>query len=495
MYQTVKSAAHFGIDGYLVDVEVHIANGLPRFKIVGLPDKAVAEARERVTAAIKSSGYTFPLKRITVNLAPASVPKHGPAFDLPVALGILAASKQIALKSDSADKDAFSGELGLNGHVKPVRGSPILIQTCEQNRLRTLVLSSKTETSRQTKKLTVLGASSLSDVCEHIEKKSRLSELNQLSECRQPDSSSHEFTQILGNDSLKRAAMIAVAGRHNLAIEGPPGTGKTMLANAMIGLFPPMSPIERFEVEKIYSLVNTPIPSTRPFRYPHHTSSLTAITGGGITPVPGELTLAHNGLLFLDEFPLFSSAVINLLRIPLETRSITISRTSGQTKFPCDFLLVTAMNPCPCGYFGHSDMTCTCTPAMVRRYKERIPGAIWDRIDLHIGISREHFSTLSPSSTEPITMIKPQIENARKIQDTRGILNNRIQINTISKYCPMTKSAKLLQENAYQKLQLSTRGLLQITRIARTIADLEQADKVNEDHIAEAISYRRKTNA
>ncbi len=492
MYFKIKSAANFGINGYLVDVEIHIANGLPRFKIVGLPDKAVEEAKERVIAAIKSSGYTFPLKRITVNLAPSNIPKHGPAFDLPIALGILGASRQITPLYKPLRTTIFCGELGLDGKLKKTPGVPIIVQTAIDKQIASIVIPRQNSIPNDlTSEIKVSAVNSLTETIAFLLGK-KIPVLAKYTETTQNDTP--VVTEIYGNEDALRTATIATAGRHHIMLEGPPGCGKTMLAQGMAQLSPLRSTREIFEISKIYSISNEPMPSGRPFRNPHHTTSLVSLIGGGSIPVPGEISLAHNGILFMDEFGEFSSQAINALRQPMETGIINISRKFGKVIFPCNFLLVAAMNPCPCGFMGHPNKQCTCSASRIKKYTEKIPNAIWDRIDMQISIMPENIENLRTKklTTQQFRAIKQKVENAQMLQQERSSFNNRISLEQSRKLCPLTQTAQKLIDEAYKKLGFSTRGYLHTIRVARTIADLENSTKIREEHIAEAISYRRK---
>lgn len=507
MYSRVKSAVTLGIKGYLVDVETHIANGLPRFKIVGLPDKAVEEAKERVTAAIKSSGYSFPLKRITISLAPANIPKHGPLLDLPIAIGILISSRQLNLVKNT-DEIMFCGELGLDGSLKKTPGAPILVQTAIDYKIKNLIIPNVCQTNYPGFKYSkILKSANLSESAQFLEGAVELiSESAEVNCTARQTSPEIRFSDIRGNSFAKRAALIAAAGHHHLSLSGPPGCGKTMLSQAIIGIMPELSPQERFEVEKIYSISNEPFPYSRPFRSPHHTSSTTSILGGGIGAglgrgnnfSPGEITFAHHGILFLDEFPEFPKNVINALRQPIEARKIQISRKFGTINFPCDFILITAMNPCPCGYLGHPTKSCRCKSYQITNYQNRISNAIWDRVDINIQVDQSSFGDISgdetSSSTDPETNYRNTVAGIWEIQRKRKHYNSRLNLADVQKICPMTRMADRLLQDSFTKLGLSTRGLLQVMRVARTIADLENSERINEEHIAEAVSYRRREN-
>ncbi len=508
MYCKVKSAANIGIEGYIVDVEVHIANGLPRFKIVGLPDKAVMEAKERVTAAIKSSGHTFPLKRITVNLAPSSITKHGPSFDLPIALGILVASGQIRQHPKlDLDKTAFCGELSLNGKLNRTKGIPVLVQTAIEKKIAVTVIPQKNSAEISALFCSkVLLARHITECTAFIKSSKKLPHptRNRNSNYHAQSRENLQFNQIRGNSVAKRAAIIALAGRHNLSLVGNPGCGKTMLARSLMDLLPTMNPQEYLETQKIYSISDEGVQTNsrartnqimRPFRSPHHTATKISIIGGGSIPRPGEITLAHNGILFLDEFPLFSRTIINSLRQPLEDGVINISRKFGKVKFPSKPILITAMNPCPCGNLGHPQNECTCSSNEITRYRNKIPNAIWDRIDLHVKMEPESYQNLTDQTEDSPTYFHKLIDNTWQIQNKRGTPNNAISLNDAKELCPMSKKAEKILKKSYARLGISTRGLIQTVRVARTIADLENKETIGEKHMIEALSFRKKTSS
>jgi len=494
MYFKVRSAANIGLTGYLVDVEIYISNGLPRFKIVGLPDKSVGEAKERVTAAIKSSGYTFPLKKITVNLAPSNIPKHGPYFDLPIATGILCASRQITPSSKiAAINPTICGELGLDGKLKHTRAIPILVQATHEHNQKMIIIPGSNRQISFPPNIKIKMANNLQACANYINGKGTLNDFKQLPQrINAKEKNLLNFHEISGNSGAKRAIVITTAGQHNLALTGPPGCGKTLISRSIPSIMPKLTQPEMFEIHKIYSLTNKSPLRTRPFRNPHHTSSTVSLIGGGATPVPGEISLAHKGILFLDEFAEFSRHVINAMRQPIADGYVNILRQHVQTKFPADCILVTSMNPCPCGYLDHPTKTCTCTIAEIRRYKNKIPNAIWDRIDIHINLLPQKFENLhQQTNTKDKTYYTELVEHVWKTQLQRGRINSKIQLSEKDDYCKMTRNANLLLEKAYKNIGMSTRGLLQTIRVSRTIADIESSTLIKEEHIAEAISYRR----
>lgn len=495
MYSKIRSAANIGISGYLVDVEVYISNGLPRFKIVGLPDKSVGEAKERVTAAIRSSGYTFPLKKITVNLAPSNIPKHGPYFDLPIAIGILHASRQITPNSKIiALNPTICGELGLDGRLKYTRATPILVQAAyEHNQEMIIIPSSNYQIDFFPSKIKVKIADSLTSCVNYLNEKNELEDFQPKSIKNNTKKEDFlKFHEISGNSGAKRAGVIAAAGQHNLALTGPPGCGKTILSRSISGILPALKQSELFEIHKIYSLTNKRPPPARPFRDPHHTSSIATMIGGGFTPTPGEISLAHKGILFLDEFAEFSPHVINSIRQPMEDGYINILRGQTRVRFPADYILITSMNPCPCGYLDHPKKTCTCKPSEIRRYRNKIPNAIRDRIDLSINLMPQKFENLNnPTAKKAKSYYAELIDHAWKIQLKRGRINSKIQLSEKNTICQMTQNANLLLKKAYQNIGMSTRGLLHTIRVSRTIADIEYSTLIKEEHIAEAISYRK----
>ncbi len=488
----VNTRASFGIKAPAVTVEVHISNGLPGLSIVGLPEAAVKESKDRVRSALLNSQFEFPDRRVTINLAPADIPKDGSRFDLPIALGILVASKQ--LPASVLDGAEFVGELALTGKLRRVSGILTAAIACGKEQRVLFCASGNAQEASVCEYTSVKGADSLVSLCEHLQGKHVLEEAIYI----QPEAIEEppNINEVHGQPHGKRALTIAAAGRHNLLMFGPPGTGKTLLASRLPGLLPKLSNEDALAVAAIYSIGTiTPPPHRQPpFRSPHHTASAVALVGGGSHPKPGEISLAHNGVLFLDELPEFPRHVLEVLREPLESGEIRISRATAQCQFPAKFQLIAAMNPCPCGYYGsqHSQ-SCRCSPDQVKRYRHKISGPLLDRIDLHIGlqpipIEQLHARPEGPSSQE----LLHKIEKARAIQIQRqGKTNSELGNKEILQYCPLSDTSKSLLNRALETLKLSSRAYHRILRVARTIADLDGNTDINPQHISEALSLRQ----
>lgn len=500
----ILTASSTGIEGFIISVELDITRGLPSFNIVGLADVSVKESKERVRSAIINSGYEFPLGRITVNLAPADLRKEGSQYDLPIAIGILIASEQIIFSE--TDNYLFMGELSLSGELKKIKGAlPLVIEGIKNNINNYIVPLSNAKECCIIKNSNIYPFENLKQVISYLTTKDLLPFVKSSSNKTKAMYDSLNFSDIIGQESSKRALEVAAAGCHNIILAGPPGSGKTMLAQRIPTILPSLTYDEALEVTKIYSVSGNlstcdGLIYERPFRAPHHTSSNTALVGGGIRLMPGEISLAHNGVLFLDEILEFKKNVLEVLRQPLEDRTITISRATGSVLYPANFMLAGSLNPCPCGYYGSSVKPCTCTDYERKRYINKLSGPLLDRIDIFIFVNPIPYKDLtSKKKSESSQEIKKRIEKARNIQKDRFAkkkiyCNAQMNQTLVSKYCILNKSTEKLIENIYTKFNLSTRAYNRILKVSRTIADLNGRDNIEEIDVIEALQYRRFLN-
>ncbi len=501
MLAKVKTAAIVGLDGHLVEVEVDIASGLPSLTIVGLPDTAVQEAKERVRAAIRNSGCTFPMKRIVVNLAPADLKKVGPSYDLPIAVGILLSSEQI---NTDVSQVLFLGELSLDGSLRHTNGILPMVDLAREEKM-TAVIVPEIDASEASliEGVKTIPITSLAQLVSYFSGQIPTPEYqpDQVSDFPPAPPPTVNWADIKGQEHVKRALEVAVAGGHNVIMCGPPGSGKTLLARALPAIMPPMTFEECLEVTKIYSVSGllppeTPLVRQRPFRAPHFTISNAGLVGGGHWPKPGEISLSHRGVLFLDELPEFGHSLLETLRQPLEDKMVAISRAQGRVVFPANFMLVGAMNPCPCGYFGDSVKQCTCSPGLVSRYQQRISGPFIDRVDIFVEVPRVDYEKLTDDKRgETSEHIQARVAAARSRQlkrfaGTKLLCNTEMTPTQIRDFCQVEETAQSLLKAAMKQLYLSARAFHRILKLARTIADLEDSEVIKAHHVAEAIQYR-----
>lgn len=502
MINKVKSCGLVGLDGYIVDVEADVAMGMPAFDIVGLPDAAVKESRERVRAAVKNSGFAFPSRRVTVNLAPAHIKKEGSIYDLPIAVAFLCSTEQ--LEQEMCDGYMFIGELSLDGRLQAAVGVlPMVIAARDSGMKYAVVPSENAGESAVVKGIDVIAAESLVQICDHLSGRKTIEphKIDVDAYFKNTCTGMVDFSEVKGQENVKRALEIAAAGNHNILMIGSPGSGKSMLAQRLPTILPDMGFEEALEVTKIHSIAgalpsDTPMITTRPFRHPHHTISAIGLSGGGRNPKPGEISLAHNGVLFLDELPEFNKDALEVMRQPLEDGSVTISRVSATLTYPCNVMLVASMNPCRCGYYGDSSGRCRCTETQIASYLGKISGPLLDRIDLHIEVPPVKYKALEDGEpAESSAEIKKRVDAAREIQKERYkqyniYSNSQLTPAMINTFCRLGEKERAIIKAAFDRLRLSARAYNRILKVARTIADLDASEDIKAKHIAEAIQLR-----
>lgn len=503
MISKLLSSALFGVDAFVVDVEIDVSNGLPSFNIVGLPDTAVQESKERVRAAIKNAQYQFPMQRITVNLAPANVKKEGPALDLPIAIGILGANKQI--NSLSYNKYITIGELSLNGQIRPVNGILSIALMAKYRGIKNLIVpQGNAMEAGIVDGINIYPVSNLREVVKFLNQEIVISpiKVDKKEIMKSVNDYQIDFSDVKGQNHAKRALEVAAAGSHNVIMIGPPGSGKTMLAKRIPTILPSLSMDESIEITRLYSVSSQssrdcPLMTQRPFRSPHHTISNIGLIGGGRIPKPGEISMAHNGVLFLDELPEFNRSALESLRQPLESGKVTISRTLRSVTYLSNFMLIAAANPCPCGFYGDPVKQCTCTSYQIRKYRSKISGPLLDRIDIQIEVPRLDHRELTNRNGQQDTSdkLRSRVEKAKNIQrmrfkDISIYCNSQMNRKNIEKYCELSNKGWVLLNKAMDKLKLSARAYDKILKLSRTIADLDLSEEINISHLSEAIQYR-----
>ncbi len=503
MLSKTYGSAIYGIDALIITIEVNVGKG-SKFFLVGLPDNAVKESHERILAALGNVEKKFPKRRVVINMAPADIKKEGSAYDLPIALGLLAASSQ--LSSEHLNEYVVMGELSLDGTIKPIKGAlPIALVAKQQGFKGVIVPIENAPEAAIVDEVEVYGAHHLLEVCDFLEDRKPLQQFQKSRDEQFMENLNHfdfDFDEVKGQENIKRALEIAAAGSHNVIMIGPPGSGKTMLAKRISSILPPMSLEEAIETTKIHSVAGSLKKSAslilnRPFRSPHHTISDAGLVGGGSYPQPGEISLAHNGVLFLDELPEFKRTVLEVMRQPMEDRVVTISRARITVEYPAGFMLVAAMNPCPCGYYNHPSRACVCSPGTVKRYLNRISGPLFDRIDLHVEVIPVPFKDMAETrSGESSADIRQRVIHARKLQEERFKNNEKVHSNAqmtrnnLSHFCKLDKESRQLLKTAMERINLSARAYDRIIKVSRTIADLENSQNIQSYHLAEAIQYR-----